>query len=258
MQDVSQGAERIRIWPKKRGRNVPAEQKEQMEWFRQVQWAFKYLDPRTQYMFMEATKGTPLLPRDLFTMMLAGRWLEFVLPDNRVITSVQSQYDVSESLDVLGSVVGNTLIRGPDRWEVVPPLAGNRSGVIVRRTGTLSVPTGGTLNLIPWQAEDIDQANYWNIGAPNNIVIPFTGWYTFTLGGFKNVGAVNFSEMLVQKNGVDIARQASQLPNNFAASLFNVSGAWYFTAGDILRCGIRNYGSTQTWGGLTLSVVGNA
>lgn len=118
---VSRGVEIVQAWPRKRGKNLPPKTVEQMEFFRQVQWAFKYTDPEIQIAYREAVAGTPLLPRDLFLMAASGRMIDFYLPDDTRIFSMAQVQDVSNSLDAIGQSAGQMLIRGPARWEPLEP-----------------------------------------------------------------------------------------------------------------------------------------
>lgn len=71
-----------------------------------------------------ATRGTPLLPRDLMIAMMYGRAFALTLEDGRIIRSVASRNDVSKSLDMIGSEPGHTLIRGEKYWQTQAPGAG--------------------------------------------------------------------------------------------------------------------------------------
>ena len=120
MQDVSHGAERTRAWPRKRTAAEKAKTKEQNEWFKQVQWASKYLAPGIMKNIMEARAGTPFLPRDIFTMQMAGTMCSFVTPNGRRIHSMATYQAVSESLDAITQFENYLLIRGPEGWVGVP------------------------------------------------------------------------------------------------------------------------------------------
>lgn len=117
MQDVTQGVERSRSWPRNRGKPKNEKTKEQNDWFRQMQWATKYMDPRLLIDAVAAVKGTPLLPRDILTMLHSGRLMAFQTETGKRIYPVQAKRDVSESLDVISQQEGYTLVRGPDGWE---------------------------------------------------------------------------------------------------------------------------------------------
>lgn len=129
MLDISSGQERARAWPKKRGKPKSEKTREQNEWFRQAQWATKYWPPKLQIACAEAVKGTPLLPRDLMTMIMAGRFVQIGFEDgSRDLYSMAQLNDVSQSLDVITSEPGYTLIRGEDYWEGVPYGGGGGGG----------------------------------------------------------------------------------------------------------------------------------
>lgn len=258
MQDVSQGAERVRAWPKKRGKGVDAAQKERMEWFRQAQWAAKYCDPRMIQTFAEATKGTPLLPRDLMTMMLAGRWLEFTMPDGRVITSVQSKQDVSRSLDVLGEGVGYTLVRGEEYWEFQPIPVGGRYGAQVTRAASTSYPNTATGNPVTFTAEPIDQAAFWIAGQPTRLTVPVQGWYNIEFNGEKIGGSATFMYVFLRVNGVVV--QQFLYGNGVGSNGCNlpVSVLRYLNAGNYVEFYIRSFGGVSNVQGIEATIVGPA
>lgn len=117
---VSRGVEIVQSWPRKRGNNLPEKTKEQMQFFREVQWAFKLMHPALQNQYRAAVAGTPLLPRDLYLMASANRMLELHLPDNIRIFSMAQVTDMSKMLDILGQITGDMLIRGLETWERLP------------------------------------------------------------------------------------------------------------------------------------------
>lgn len=141
MLDVVEGQERARSWPSSRGKNLHPVVKEQMEWFRQAQWATKYMAPEMYMAAVEATKRGPILPRDVLTMMMSGRMLAFTGPDGRTIWSTAVATDVSVSLDVLSDVVGAMLVRTPEGWRGILPTI---PGQVLTCNGPDEVPS--------WQA----------------------------------------------------------------------------------------------------------
>lgn len=256
MQDVSQGAERVRAWPKKRGKGVDAAQKERMEWFRQAQWAAKYCDPRMIQTFAEATKGTPLLPRDLMTMMLAGRWLEFTMPDGRVITSVQSKQDVSRSLDVLGSGVGYTLVRGEEYWEFQPIPVGGRYGAKVRRTTTLAGGAASTPVLVTYTTEVLDQAAYWTIAEPSKFTVPVQGWYQVAYQGRRNPQTQPAADFQIRVNGVEVQRIRGDSGGAASTVLAATTALVYLNAGDYVQTYVIPLATGAVFTDLEMTIVG--
>lgn len=120
MIDATRGTPRVRKWPKKRRIKKGSKQYEQMEWWFQANRMHKYITAREQIVIMEATKGTPLLPRDLFVMLAASRVYGIASPGNRTAYPTVARKDVSESLDLLGITPGYILVRGVDEWSAVP------------------------------------------------------------------------------------------------------------------------------------------
>lgn len=132
MQDVSRGAQRVRRWPRKRpGKGSPKERAVR-EKFRQAQRAAHYLAPNCKLYIDKQVEGSPLLPRDIVTMMVFGRWAAFVMPDGKEIWPMAARIDVSEALDILGAEEGATLVRGPKYWEAFKGAASGGSGRGVR------------------------------------------------------------------------------------------------------------------------------
>ena len=155
MMDVSSGKERVRVWPKSRGRTLSDKTKNQMEWFRQAQWATKYWPAICQWQYAQAVSGTPLLPRDLMTMNMAGRMNTIAFNNGKVIWPVVARQDVSASLDILGNQQGYMLIRGASFWEAQPVPLGPHPWYwqppLVSQMTVVS-PTGN----VPTMADDSD------------------------------------------------------------------------------------------------------
>ena len=170
MADVSQGAERLRAWPRKRPGKPSEKQLEQREWFRKAQWAYRYQDPKIQQAFAEATEDTPFMPRDLFTQMLAGRFCFVRTSDGKLRSPMAALIDVSASLDVITQTPGFTLKRGEQYWEGGVPAAGGVSGVrCIRNT---NIAAWGPAAPMAWQATAFDDNGSWNIANPTRLVVP--------------------------------------------------------------------------------------
>lgn len=121
MADVSAGKERVRKWPKKRGRKLPQPVLDRMEFFRQTQWAVKMMPADMQSEVRDAVKDTPLLPRDLLTSMLYGRLLAVDLFEGGTLFPIQAAMSVSDSLDAIAQTPGSMLFRTNTIWSQVPP-----------------------------------------------------------------------------------------------------------------------------------------
>jgi hypothetical protein len=124
---IRNGKEVTATWPQPRGKGVAQKTKEQMEIFRQQQLATKLVSPDQMFNMVASTKGSPLLPRDLFTMMWSGRMFKITMPDGRVIWSRQAMNDVSKSLDTLSQTDGYTLVREDGLW-IGKPYGGGGGG----------------------------------------------------------------------------------------------------------------------------------
>lgn len=121
MFDTLRGQERVRSWPRKRGTPKSPVVRENNELFRQYQWATKFWPAGFVIPIMDAVKGTPYLPRDLMTMIMAGRLWQISCTDGTVIYSIEQIRDVSEVLDVINRTPGLSIIRGEQYWEPFEP-----------------------------------------------------------------------------------------------------------------------------------------
>lgn len=147
---VRDGQEITAAWPKKRKKNLPSKTKDQMEWFRQAQLAGKYMAPQIMFNIMEAVKGTPLLPRDIVTMMLSGRLAAFAMEGGPVYYPRVAMNDVSTSLDTITQTVGWMLVRGPTGWEGQP---------------VPSIPPGGGGGIADWLNTPPNSVSYGDASA---------------------------------------------------------------------------------------------
>lgn len=95
-----------------------------MEFFRQTQKAYKYSDALIQVTYMQSVARTPLLPRDLFLMAMSCRMHSVIDTNGKRWWGMPAVKNVSDSLDVLGSVSGSILVRGPTLWQAVDPGTG--------------------------------------------------------------------------------------------------------------------------------------
>ena len=103
-------------WPRKRTRPLPLHTQEQSEWFRQAGVLAKWLAPQQMKAAIEATKGTPLYPRDVLVMGMAGTLLSITMEDGRTLYSMSAREGVSGSLDILSQQDGAILARSNGLW----------------------------------------------------------------------------------------------------------------------------------------------
>lgn len=172
MEDVSQGQERVRAWPRKRGRAKTTAERKRQDKFTAAQFAIKYMAPQIAVAFREACKNTPLMPRDLLTSMLYGRLAMFVMEDGRKLWPKQAMNDVSEALDTITQTPGDYLRRTEQGWIGVGGGGGGGGGF--SRTTLYRAAAGNLTNIgfqkIPYDAASIDQAGWADL--PNNCVKP--------------------------------------------------------------------------------------
>lgn len=168
--DTWRGKLRIRAWPKMPRRKKQV-QLDQMERFRQAQWAAKMSSARQQVAAAEATAGTALLPRDVQVMAMYGRAFTWLDSDTgQRVYSMASRQDVSLSLDALGDLPGDVLVRGAESWLVVSPgapglvLTSNQPGL----APSWQAPSGGGAQTEAWG---------WPVGqTPNSSTHAGKGW----------------------------------------------------------------------------------
>ncbi len=108
-------------WPRKRKRPLPDIVIEQNEKFRQANKLVKYIDAQLQVTARNATKGTPLYPRDVQVALMYGTLFSLKFDDGRTLHSVATRNAVSESLDVLGIKRGSILVRLENGWLILEP-----------------------------------------------------------------------------------------------------------------------------------------
>lgn len=116
MIDAARGQIRVRAWPKKRGKPKSPVTIEQNNWFRDCLALIKRLEPGFMERMYTYTKGTPLLPRDLAMMIIAGRFCYFKMADGTRMFSEVVMVEVSEALDVISQAPGSIMIRGEEVW----------------------------------------------------------------------------------------------------------------------------------------------
>lgn len=142
MIDTDQGQTRIRSWPRKRGAAKTQAQRDAQEKFRQSQIATRYISPTQMADMIDARRGTPILPRDILTSMLAGTLIAPILEDGRKLYPMAFRNVVSDSLDAISQTPGKTLIRGDVYWEEAdPPTPPSGSSWTLRSLTTITVPT---------------------------------------------------------------------------------------------------------------------
>jgi hypothetical protein len=247
MQDVALGQERVRVWPRKRGRAKTKAQREANDKFRVAQMCCNYVAPQIYLWAHEARKGTPLLTRDLLNMMLYNRLLIFDLEDGRTLTPMTGITDVSASLDVLGKDVGSTLMRTPDGWRAVPASQQSLIGADLRRpTGFVSA-TDGNLTPVTWTAAPIDQGSYFDPGAPTVLTLPASGWYAASLTTDATSGTGSFRQLLLEVNGITVGREYYRLgatgPNNW----LTLACMFWGNAGEDAVFSVGASGSIRQW-----------
>lgn len=159
-------------WPRRRTRPTNETTIEQMEKFRQANWAAKYAPAEIQIAYTQLVKGTQLLPRDLMVAAMYGRGFTWLNPNHRRRYPVVALRDLSDTLDILGSNPGDIIVRGIQRWEaIVAPSAGLilTSSTPGNPPSWLGVPPGSGV----WQQiADTTLAATLGIGVYHQVAIP--------------------------------------------------------------------------------------
>lgn len=198
---VRNGQEIMTAWPATRKKKINPKTAEQMEWFRQAQAATKYLAPDMLFNAIEATKGTPLLPRDVLTMMFAGRLVAITMPDGKTKYSRAAMNDVSTSLDTISQTPGDTLVRGPNGWEGAPPAPSLGPAVTLRYNGVTDT-IGGSFNVasVTKHGTGDYSVNFATALPSANYAVLLTG----TFGGEPRLMGINIDNPVHTVNAVRI------------------------------------------------------
>lgn len=161
---IKDGQEIAAAWPKKRGRIRNPKTADQVEWFRQAQMACKYWPANIYAEIVRATKGTPFMPRDVMTMIMATRLAALDTPDGRTIYPMVARQDISQSLDVLAQVPGSMLYRNEDWWLAIE--APSEPGLVLTwqdiAGGPQWLPTSGTTGPL-WYFQPPAAASFPNL-----------------------------------------------------------------------------------------------
>lgn len=138
MVDTVRGSLRVRNWPRPRPTRSDI-QRDREKKFGDVQRLWRVTAPELQKVFTESAKGSPFLPRDLYTAAMYGRLFQLQFEGTgRVMSSMAQRKDVSESLDTLGSVSGMALVRGAELWEAADPAP---DGYVLASNGPGAAPS---------------------------------------------------------------------------------------------------------------------
>lgn len=169
-QDVVRGVPRVRAWPPKKPVARSAKWTEQIEWFRQANWATKFWPAEYHWTIREATKGSPFYPRDIMLMLMSGRFAYISFTDGTTVYPMAARQDISQSLDVLSNQPNSVLVRGPEWWTAAQaPLAN-----MVLQSG----PVGGPpfWATVPFSTPYARLINMTTINVPAGTSPQVTGW----------------------------------------------------------------------------------
>ncbi len=247
MQDVSQGRERARSWPRKRGKSRSPVTKAQNELFRDQQRAAKYMAPEMLATFMRASEETPFLPRDLSTMMLANRLAIIHMADGRKVYPMPTVLGVSESLDALSQTPGSYLVRGADRWEAGPPPQYGANGCRVIRTSQWYPTAANTRNPITWQEADFQTADLWNPINPQVFTADQAGWYLCRMQGQNLNGGNSFNLWGWNRNGIEDQWDTKAVSSTGSLNWCTVAAMFLCDQGDTLYPFMYANGTNRQW-----------
>lgn len=138
-------------WPKKRGKRATENQKLAQQAFRDCMLAMKLTAAEIQMFHREASKGTPMLPRDTLMAALYGNGPTITQYSGKVYKPMANKYLASTVLDAIGWQKGDILYRGDDLWEVLTRPSGK--GVLLFDDG-LEKPVWG-------DASSLGSAAWW-------------------------------------------------------------------------------------------------
>lgn len=108
-------------WPRRRGPSKNETAKRTTTWFKEANLLAKYVATEDQKLAYDATVGSPLLPRDIILMAMAGRHFAIDLDNGKTIWPVAMTKAVSDSLDSISQIPGTLLVRAPDGWIALAP-----------------------------------------------------------------------------------------------------------------------------------------
>lgn len=227
---VSGGEVRVAAWPAKRKRGHRSQLTEEQEWFRQAQWASKYWPAQMQAQCAEAVKGTPLMPRDIMTMIMAGRAFCWVSEDGWKVYSVAARNDVSESLDVISQYPGSMLFRNSELWV---PITGGTPGYKLTYKGE-NVPPAWEPDTAPSGGADWVLDTNWEFAVDGPVPAVISGDLTgssqvmvvgrsvsSTAGGWRNMQvSIDGGATYLGASGDYVSSSDSGVPGNEAAIFF--------------------------------------
>jgi hypothetical protein len=187
------GIPRIFSLKHKGTKKLSSRQRETMRDFGQLARIHLWVTGREYQMARRLSAGTQFLPRDLLMMAYSGNLWRFQGPDGQWWYSMAARTTTSDFIDVITSLPGAMLYRGPGWWEVILPGndgevltshgadaaptwevpsggGGGVSAITLRRTSNYSVPAGN--NAVPWNAAILSDWAGWDVSAPTRIELP--------------------------------------------------------------------------------------
>lgn len=187
------GIPRIFSLKHKGTKKLSSRQRETMRDFGQLARIHLWVTGREYQMARRLSAGTQFLPRDLLMMAYSGNLWRFQGPDGQWWYSMAARTTTSDFIDVITSLPGAMLYRGPGWWEVILPGeegqvltnhgpdaaptweaptggGGGVSALTVGRTSNYTVPAGN--NAVPWQSSPIADWPGWDVSAPTRIELP--------------------------------------------------------------------------------------
>lgn len=142
MLDSSRGVPRMRVWPKKRGKNLPAITAQNNAIFTERNRLAKYAASQLIIAAMETTKGTGLYPRDLLMRAMATGLYDVEKPDLTFYTHRRDRIDFMPFQGFILQLIANQFI-------------------------------GTNVSKAPiWPLPVRDTAQFFNAGAPTLITVP--------------------------------------------------------------------------------------
>lgn len=109
-----------RSWPRQATQGENAKKLASCNLFIERTVAMKKEDARAQMAAREMSQNTALLPRDVQMMVMANTAYQAFLLDGKIYMPMNTVYDVSDSLNIIGQVNGDLMIRRAGLWSVVP------------------------------------------------------------------------------------------------------------------------------------------
>lgn len=248
--DFVDGHARTRIWPSPRGPAKTNAEKERQQRFASAQRSSKYIASDTYRWAINATEKTPLLPRDVLTMMFYGTLFVAIGPDGKTRFPMQFKVQVSQSLDAISQTPGMMLIRGVEQWEPQPYVAPTVTATPGRYGMTanhIDVTGDGTDWQVVWNTTVAASPLFTLNAATGALTVLQAGVYTVeAMGEFAGSSAGDWCSCQLKVNGIAYQYRGMDAVNSPTFWPY-LNTTLHLNAGDVLTTFMRVGGTTKVY-----------